>query len=167
MTHSASQVLRGLALAIAAQMIPATGEAQDYSATCRYFSNVAFKDSRVAPDETFRMQLSQDCAEALGRLGARDTARRAQAALYLDLLQAYRATLTDLLLSRLGSHERTEEGHRVNRYVRPVVTPVSRSGAYLIARRMGVVAAHRDWAARRETTEQAILRAGDRTEGRP
>lgn len=118
----------------------------DFDRTCQYFSNVAFKDRRAGlsyqSEPTFRMQLAQDCVDAMIFAASDDPATRARALSYLTRMEAYRRTLIDMLLTR--AQGRTDDGS-TRRYMRHVVIPISRPGGYLIARDMGLVDTHRDW----------------------
>lgn len=155
MTQATKLLLPIFALTVMlAAALPLSAQNAPYQGTCAYFTNIAFQDSRTAEHPTFRMEIAGDCAEALHTLRDPLPGPRARAEAYLKRLQAYRATLTQILLARLADRQ-TREDRRLNRYARPVITPVSRAGAYLIARQMGIVASHADWVAWRLSEARA------------
>ena len=119
--------------------------ADGYQSTCLYFTNQAFQDRHRGTAATFRMQLAQDCVDA--RLYARseniEVKRRAEA--YLDLLEAYRRTIAALMVERMRNPAARASSGSTRRYVRPAIAAVSWTGAYLIARDMGLIETHQNW----------------------
>lgn len=119
--------------------------ADSYQSTCQYFTNQAFQDRHQGTAATFRMQLAQDCVDA--RLYARseniEVKRRAEA--YLDLLEEYRRTIAALMIERMRNPAARASSGSTRRYVRPAYAAVSWTGAYLIARDMGLIETHRNW----------------------
>ncbi|MEO0388228.1 MAG: hypothetical protein AAF281_11980 [Pseudomonadota bacterium] len=135
-----------LLVALAALMLSAlsaNASADRHEATCNYFTNQAFQDRRTGLGYTFRKDLAQDCADArvLARSPTPETRARAEA--YLDDLETYRRVLIEMLLDRAQAAKKPVPG--TNIYVKWAVQPVSRAGAYLIARRMGLVRRHDEW----------------------
>ncbi|MEO0911816.1 MAG: hypothetical protein AAFY59_02335 [Pseudomonadota bacterium] len=125
--------------------------AAQYAQTCKYFEAVAFNDSAVSARETFRMVLAADCRAALRTLGTARTAEDAVlAADYLDQLQLYRDTLLDMAMERFQLRRRPGVPGPRTTAGEPVVRPVSRAGAFLIAKSMGLVAKQREWTVWRE-----------------
>ncbi|MHA3914628.1 hypothetical protein [Halovulum sp. GXIMD14793] len=120
--------------------------ARDFQKTCDYFTNVAFNDLHTLKEETFRVALAKDCAAALdlyhtSRTGS-DGWTRAET--YLVTLQSYRQALMDMASARFEI-ARPTGGRTDGLYGRLMVRQVSRTGAYLIARSMGLVGVQRDW----------------------
>ncbi|MEL6233521.1 MAG: hypothetical protein AAFR46_03865 [Pseudomonadota bacterium] len=155
MTQATKLLLPILALVLLfAVPRPLMAQSASYQATCVYFTNIAFQDSRTVQHPTFRMEIAEDCADALRTLRDPLPEARSRAEAYLKRLQAYRAALTQILLARLADRHARKD-RRLTRYARPVITPVSRAGAYLIARQMGIVASHADWVAWRMSEARA------------
>ena len=129
---------------------------REYADTCRFYSNLAFQDRRLGRETTFRMQLAQDCVDAIVYAQSRDADVRARALSYLVDLERFRATQISLMAARaeaLGQGEAWEEFAW-----RPAVHPVSRTGAYLIAREMGLIETHVDWTAWRRSAALPLFR---------
>ncbi|MEM9430229.1 MAG: hypothetical protein AAGA32_12115 [Pseudomonadota bacterium] len=148
MTQTAhfSTVAMWLGFCILAALTPA--RADDEASLCRYYSNMAFNDRMTAGVTTFRMDLAQDCGEALLHAQSADAQVRRRAQQYLDALAAYRGAMVTLLVTR--AEERSRDPG-INRHVKPVVRPVSRTGAYLIARHIGLVRQRQNWVAWRRS----------------
>lgn len=123
-----------------------------YDRTCQYFSNLAFQDRRAGEGTTFRMQLAQDCVDAVIYAEEGDLQDRARAYEYLDRMEAYRQVIIGMIMDRARTRDRSED--QMTRVIRPAVHPVSRTGSYLIAQQMGLVADHHRWTAWRR---QAVL----------
>lgn len=156
-----SSQLRGavlLAGALAASSIQASAETRDWQDTCRFFSNAAFKDRHVWGETTFRMELAQDCVDAMVYAQSANPVVRDRAETYLSQLQAYREVMVAILVDRA----RTRPGERNDDWGyqkwRPAVYPISRTGAYLIARDMGVVETHQDWTTWRRQASLPLFR---------
>ena len=126
-----------------------------FDRTCQYFTNMAFQDRRASTDTTFRMQLAQDCVDALIYSQSPVSLQRDRATDYLAQLEAYRQTIVGMLVSRA---EGRGAERRVMSSIRPAVEPVSRAGAYLIARDMGLVDSHIDWTAWRRSASLPLFR---------
>ncbi|MEM9812006.1 MAG: hypothetical protein AAF913_05000 [Pseudomonadota bacterium] len=135
-----------LVFCLLATLAPA--QADDGAGLCRYYSNMAFNDRMRAGETTFRMDLARDCGEALRHAQSADPQVRARAQQYLAALAAYRGAMVTLLVTR--AEERSRDPG-INRHVKPVVRPVSRTGAYLIARHIGLVRQRQDWVAWRRS----------------
>ncbi len=147
-------VVRGLAVLFLSLVLalpqsgPASAAADDYSGTCVFFGNAAFKDLFMGR-KTFRAALARSCDDAR-RIAAEapsGSLRRFRAETHLARLERYRATLRDIFLERFSAtrggrdlQARGVVGHQVAR-------PVSEAGAYLIAFEMGLVGAQRAWEA--------------------
>lgn len=118
--------------------------AADYRATCNYFTGIAFNDRHTQDRATFREQLADDCAAALSQRdrAAPGTVRWVLADVYLARLEAYRWTMIGMASDRFRA-ARTRPATEANGIARPV----SRTGAYLIAREMGLVANQTRWRA--------------------
>lgn len=154
MTHLHQRLTWVAALLFGASlMVSAPAHAGDYSETCRYFAGEAFKDRRARSETTFRMDLAQDCVDALVYRRSDRPEVRARAEAYLEQLQAYRELMIDMLVAR--ARARTPGEASLRRHVRPAVAPVSWAGAYLIARRMGLVETHEDWTEWRQSVASA------------
>lgn len=136
-------------LLICAALVPTGATASNavlaYSDTCRFFSNAAFQDRHVLGEVTFRMELAQDCIDALVYLQSTDPEERDRADDYLSQLEAYRQVIVGIIVARAQARPPEAEDHPGYQLWRPAVHPVSRSGAYLIAREMGVVNTHQVW----------------------
>ena len=147
-----------VALFAALCLAAAPAGATDWSDTCRFFSNAAFKDRHVWGETTFRMQLAQDCVDARLYAGSDNpyAARRAEA--YLTQLEAYRAVLVAMLVDRARERPRASEDDWGYQKWRPAVHPISRAGAYLIARDMGVVDTHQAWTSWRQSATGPLFR---------
>ena len=83
---------------------------------------------------------------------------RTRAAGYLTELERYRRVIVDILVQRARERPRPANDDWGYQTWRPAVTPVSRAGAYLIARQMGVVETHRDWTAWRRAASLPLFR---------
>lgn len=140
-----TQALAVLLAALAALPGPAPANpvADLYDETCTYFSNAAFRDRRIQGATTFRMQLAQDCVDAMLYARAADPSVRARAIDYLQDLEAYRGLLIAMIMRRARDRGQGEAWEQLS--WRPAVSPVSEAGAYLIARDLGLVDTHRDW----------------------
>ena len=127
-------------------MFPFVAQAGDFDQTCTYFRNISFNDEHTRPDETFRLKLSRDCSRALSHYSRSQSGNAGfeRAEEYLVQLHRYRRTLLDIasdryVAARAGQdRQRALTGHSVSRQV-------SRTGAYLIARSMGLIGAQRQW----------------------
>ncbi len=145
------------ALVLFAALTPVEAAAADSHAdTCRYFNGQAFNDRRTLGAKTFRMELAQDCVDALVYLRSGDPEARARAEAYLDQLGAYRRVIVEMVVTRAQARPAPAEDR--SRYTRVAVQPVSWAGAYLIARRMGLVETHRDWTAWRRAASLPLFR---------
>lgn len=132
-------VTAALALMTAALAGPAV--ATDFGRTCSYFENVAYNDRFTSDHQTFRMRLADDCADALAVwTGARPgSVRHAMSGNYLQRLEDYRWVMIGMARDRFRA---SRAGASVE------LRPVSRTGAFLIARTMGVTETQvrwRDW----------------------
>lgn len=122
---------------------PGIALADRHADTCRYFNGQAFNDRRTLGAKTFRMDLAQDCVDALVYLRSGDAEAGARAEIYLQQLGIYREVIIGMVISRAQARPAPADDRR--QYARVAVQPVSWAGAYLIARRMGLVDTHRDW----------------------
>lgn len=134
-------------------LLAAPAEARDFSGTCQYFAGQAFKDRRTGQGTTLPMELAQDCVDALIYARSDDAATRGRALEYLAELQGYREVMVGMMVSR--ARERNADRAGLSRHMRPAVWPVSDAGAYLIARRMGLLETHADWTAWRLSLAEA------------
>lgn len=150
--HAALALIFGAILALGAG-VPAQAAPRDYQQTCLFFSNGAFKDRHRFGETTFRMKLAQDCVDAMVYLQTGSDMEKDRAADYLDQLEDYRAVLVSMIVARAKTRGRSDAiwGPRT---WQPAVYPVSRSGAYLIAREMGIIERQQDWNSWRR---QAVL----------
>lgn len=154
MTRLSERIQWVAALALGATLgVSGPAAAGDYSETCRYFAGQAFKDRRARSETTFRMDLAQDCVDALIYRQSERPEVRGRAEAYLEQLQAYRELMVEMLVAR--ARARTPGEASLRRHVRPAVAPVSWAGAYLIARRMGLVDTHEDWTKWRQSVASA------------
>lgn len=149
-------ILTSTLLALSAIFASPAAASPPYVQTCKYFEGVAFNDQVVSNRETFRMVLATDCRAALNTLLAAQSLQDARLAIdYLDQLHLYRATLLRMAMERFSQQRgRIIAGRKVAGW-RPksgelVVRPVSRTGAFLIAKSMGLVAKQREWTVWRE-----------------
>lgn len=129
------------ALALLAGGLAGPANATDFARTCSYFENVAYNDRFTRDHQTFRMRLADDCADALAvRTSARPgSVRHAMADNYLQRLEDYRWVMIGLAGDRFRA---SRAGAAVE------LRPISRTGAFLIARTMGVTETQvrwRDW----------------------
>ncbi len=121
--------------------------AERFEQTCTYFEAIAFNDKARAGYETFRMGLARDCRAALTMLQTSEPGREPeQARAYLAQLQVYRTTLLSMTMERFEQQRAGQEQARRAFGGRVMVRPVSQTGAFLIARSMGLVAAQKKWA---------------------
>lgn len=127
---------------------PSIASARDFERTCAYFSNVAFNDLHTRHEETFRVTLAKDCEAALDlyHVSRRGSDGRMRAEAYLVQLHHYRRTLIDMANARYDAR-RPVGGVSLDGSGRLVVRQVTRTGAYLIARSMGLIGTHREWRA--------------------
>ncbi|MEM9778280.1 MAG: hypothetical protein AAF813_00070 [Pseudomonadota bacterium] len=125
----------------------AQAQSDDHGKTCRYFTAVAFKESRGLAQDTFRMRLASDCREALHVLqaSAPGTPPHDRAAMYLASMGSYRDVITSMVSERF----RARGGAQQNALV---VRPVTRSGEILIAKVMGLLDTQTDWRAWRQAS---------------
>lgn len=122
--------------------------ASDFEQTCRYFSNVAYNDLHTGRHESFRAGLARDCVAALtvyershGKGHSHDRSES-----YLVRLHQYRWAMLDIATARFDAAGHRRSGAR-DLSGHHVVRQVSRTGAYLIARSMGLVGVQREWRA--------------------
>lgn len=121
--------------------------AGDYAKTCRYFDAIAFNDNALGKTGSFRAVLASDCHAA--RRAIREAAGTEGALLadrYLKTLTAYRAALLGIAQERFGKTPVIAGPNTPRGTHRYIARPVSRTGAYLIAKSMGLVAHQRAWA---------------------
>jgi len=113
--------------------------------TCRHYANRARFLRRGGPVD-FIVLLAEGCAAAERSLAAPDPRERAAARHLLDRLAALRATVIEMNMHLVYG----EPGLRRTRslsgsgWMGPIRS-VSRSGEYLIAHRMGLIAAFETW----------------------
>jgi len=129
------------ALALLAAVLAGPADATDFARTCSYFENVAYNDRFTRDHQTFRMRLADDCADALAvRSNARPgSVRHAMSDNYLQRLENYRWVMIGMARDRFRA---SRTGAAVE------LRPVSRTGAFLIARTMGITETQvrwRDW----------------------
>ena len=139
----------------------ARADQKDYAQTCRFFSNAAFQDRHRIGQTTFRMQLAQDCVDAQLYLGSTDPAVRARAGDYLAQLEAFRGLMVEMLVTRARERSTLSQDHWGQQRWGPPVHPISRAGAYLIAREMGLVSTHHDWTTWRRSAALPLFRLGE------
>ncbi len=148
-------------LTLVAALLLWTGAAHagsEYEQTCRFFSNAAFQDRHRIGQSTFRMQLAQDCVDAQLYRWSADPEVRERAGAYLAQLEAFRGLMVDMLVARARERTTLTQDHRGDQRWGPPVHPISRAGAYLIAREMGLVETHRDWTTWRRSAALPLLR---------
>ncbi len=130
-------------------LVPASAVAEDFRATCKFFTSVSFNDRHTADHVTFRMHLADDCVEALR---IHDNAKQGSVAYeqsrdYLIALQTYRQTLVNMAADRFDARPISRPGFAQSR---PMTRPISQSGAFLIAKVMGLLDSGETWRAWRE-----------------
>lgn len=130
---------------VAVLTITSMAWADGFQATCRYFSNQAFQDRHTATDTTFPMQLAQDCVDARIYARSNNPQVKIRAEAYLEQLDAYRTVVSGLLLEAERPRDPRILSDRLHPSASPSLAPVSSTGAYLIARHMGLIRTHRDW----------------------
>ncbi len=130
-----TRILCAAALAVcaatAAPADPLTARQHEvFSATCTHFGNrVETAPSEV--DTTLLAALAESCAIALSDLSEASDSDD-EAATYLERLSAFKATVVGMNVKRV--------------FGGGAKTPVSATGEYLIARRMGLLGAYRAYA---------------------
>ncbi len=146
MTLWITRTVRVIAVSMAAALtIKSMAWAEDYQATCRYFSNQAFQDRHVGEGSTFRTQLAKDCIDARSYSQSKNIEVKVRAEKYLAQLNAYRGVIARMMIDRTRVHGTSAEDGDHRRYARPAVSSVSGAGAYLIARDMGLFETHETW----------------------
>ncbi|QHQ34070.1 hypothetical protein [Algicella marina] len=124
--------------------LAAPAKAGSFEETCRYFDGVAFNDVAHHRVGTFRVVLAADCRAALAVMAVAPAGAHTEFAQdYLRQLQTYRATMLSIMMERFETQRsrRVLQAHTDA----PMVKPVSRAGAFLIAKSMGLVAKQREW----------------------
>ena len=116
----------------------------DYTRTCKYFVGISYNDRHTKAAPTFRVRLADDCGQALAqRAAARPgTVEYVLADHYLTRLEDYRQVLIDMARARFRVARSETTGNRFR--------PVSETGAYLIARTMGLFENQDRWRARQQ-----------------
>ncbi len=127
-----------------------------YSAACRTYDNRARFLSRQGPVD-FVVLMAEGCVAAQHTLAEGRPADRRAARLYLARLLEFRDTIARINTERLYgkdatafSRPKTEEGQ-----MRPL-GGVSKAGEFLIAHRMGLLAAFETWRARSDGFDLAL-----------
>lgn len=127
-----------IALMLATGAMAAPVQAEEFDRTCKYFENIAYNDRFTQVGVTFRVKLADDCNDALvvwqdARPGS---VQHVLSANYLQKLEDYRWTMIDMAGERFRA---SRTGDAV------ALRPVTRTGAFLIARTMGITATQTRW----------------------
>ncbi|MHA3976604.1 hypothetical protein ACW9UR_02870 [Halovulum sp. GXIMD14794] len=126
------------ALVLATSALTTAAQAGEFGKTCTYFENIAYNDRFTQDHVTFRMKLADDCQDALSIWeGARPgSVQHAMSGNYLQRLEDYRWTMIEMARERFRA-SRVGDSHAMG--------PVTRTGAFLIARTMGITATQTRW----------------------
>ncbi|WP_159435586.1 hypothetical protein [Octadecabacter temperatus] len=108
--------------------------------------------------------MAQDCVDAMIYAADVDPLTQDRALDYLTQMESYRSVVTSMLTERASNPAPWLAGE--NGSVRRVLQPVSRAGAYLIARDMGLVEQHEDWTQWRRSAALPLFRLDEMTSSR-
>ncbi len=123
-------------------------QAEAHAAACRTYENRA----RFLPREeplSFLVQMAEGCRAARGSLAEGDRVERRVAIAFLDRLTEFRDTIISINMERVFGRDAgpLARPKLAQGQMRPL-GEVSESGEFLIAHRMGLLAAFEDWRAR-------------------
>ena len=134
-------------------------QAEAHAAACRTYENRARFLSRDEP-LSFLVQMAEGCRAARRSLAEGDRVERRAAIAFLDRLLEFRDTIISINMDRVYGRDAGPLAQPKLARGRTLSLPeVSQSGEFLIAHRMGLLAAFEDWRARAGDMALAVREA--------